>query len=283
MINPWSTLNCKGRLLSLETPQVMGILNLTPDSFYDGNKYSNLDAQLKRTTQMLEEGAAIIDIGGMSSRPGAAIISVEAELKRVIPVIETISHAFPDCIISIDTVRAKVAKLAVEAGASIVNDISAGKIDDQLYTTVAQLGVPYILMHMQGTPENMQVQPEYNEVVTDIYDFFVKELAILRSLGLIDIILDPGFGFGKRVEDNYRLLNQMHVFQALDLPLLCGISRKSMICKVIKKGPKNALNGTTALNMVALQQGAKILRVHDVKEAMEVIKLWQQLENLNLE
>lgn len=283
MLRPWSTLNCKGRLLSLKTPLVMGILNLTPDSFYDGGRYQDTDMLLRRAEQMLKEGAAIIDVGGMSSRPGAGLISLDEELDRVIAPIETIIKAFPDCIISIDTIRAKVAKLAVEAGASIVNDISAGKFDDQLYPTVANLGVPYILMHMKGSPENMQKNPAYKEVVTDIYDFFVKELGLLRSLGLVDIVLDPGFGFGKSVEDNYRLLNNLHAFQALDLPLLCGISRKSMICKVLKRQPKDALNGTTALHMVALQQGAKMLRVHDVKEAVEVIKLWEQLECSNLE
>lgn len=283
MLNPWSTLNCKGRFLSLEAPIVMGILNLTPDSFFDGGKCNHQDAILKQTEKMLKEGATIVDVGGMSSRPGAAVISPDEELNRVIPGIEAIVRAFPEAIISIDTIRARVARQAVAAGASIVNDISAGKLDLELYPAVAELGVPYILMHMQGRPENMQEAPAYQDVITEVYDFFVKEIAALRSLGIVDIILDPGFGFGKRVEDNYLLLKQMHAFQALDLPLLCGVSRKSMICKVLKKSPKDALNGTTALHVIALQQGAKLLRVHDVKEAMEAIRLWQQLEQTELE
>ena len=283
MLNTWSTLNCKGRLVNLESPQVMGILNLTPDSFYDGGQYPGKDAILRRTEEMLSEGAGIIDIGGMSSRPGAEIISVEEELKRVIPSIEAINRAFPDAILSIDTIRSQIAREAVAAGASIVNDISAGKFDDGLYQTVAELGVPYILMHMQGRPENMQDNPEYSDVLTDVFDFFVQQLALLRKLGIVDIILDPGFGFGKSVEDNYFLLKNMHVYQSLGLPVLCGISRKSKICKVLKKAPKDALNGTTALHMIALQQGAKILRVHDVKEACEVVKLWEQLEKADID
>lgn len=282
MLNPWLTLNCKGRLLSLEKPLVMGILNLTPDSFYDGGKYKQQSTLLKHTEAMLLAGASIIDVGGMSSRPGADVIGEDEELARVTPHLEAIIKAFPEIIISIDTIRAKVAQIAVEIGARMINDISAGKFDDQLYPTVAKLGVPYILMHMQGKPNNMQKKPEYKNVLTEIYDFFVKELAVLRSLGVMDILLDPGFGFGKRVEDNYQLLRHMHVFQALDLPILCGISRKSMICKVLKIQPSGALNGTTALHMVALQQGAKILRVHDVEEAVEVIKLWEQLEHAKL-
>jgi len=273
-----STLNCKGKLLSLDDPIVMGILNVTPDSFFDGGQYQQVDNILKQTEKMLLEGAEIIDVGGMSSRPGAAIISEEEELKRVVPIIEKISEKFSETIISIDTVRAKVAREAIRAGAAIVNDISAGKIDENLYKTVAELGVPYILMHMQGKPENMQNQPQYTDVVLEVMDFFIAEIAKLRALGIKDIVLDPGFGFGKTVDHNFWLLKKMHVFKTLELPILAGISRKSMICKTLNVHPINALNGTTALHVVALQQGAKILRAHDVKEAVEVIKLHRKIE-----
>lgn len=278
MLNPQLSLNCKGRLISLEKPVVMGILNVTPDSFYDGGRYHNEDSVLAKTEQMLEEGAAIIDIGGMSSRPGAEIISVEEELKRTIPVIEKLHQEFPEAILSIDTVRSQVAASAISAGAAIINDISAGSIDVEMYPTVARLQVPYILMHMQGKPKDMQQNPAYSDVVQEVLDFLIAEVGKLRALNVHDIVIDPGFGFGKRVEDNYRLLNRLHVFKLLDVPVLAGLSRKSMICKVLKVNPDKALNGTTALHMIALQQGAKILRVHDVREAKEAIQLWEQLE-----
>ncbi|MCB0557897.1 MAG: dihydropteroate synthase [Lewinellaceae bacterium] len=280
MLNPRLTLNCRGRLLSLEQPIVMGILNVTPDSFYDGGKYTREDALLHRAESMLEEGASIIDVGGMSSRPGAEIITVEEELKRVIPAVESLLLRFPDSLLSVDTVRSQVAREAVAAGAAIINDISAGRFDKRMYEEVGQMGVPYILMHMQGTPENMQQQPEYEDVVREVLDFFIREVGKLRQAGVKDIVLDPGFGFGKTVAHNYRLLRDMHVFQILDYPILAGLSRKSMINKVLGVAPARALNGTTALNMVALQQGARILRVHDVLPAVETIKLWAQLENL---
>lgn len=278
MLDTRITLNCKGKLLLLDQPIVMGILNLTPDSFYDGGKFAEEKKYLLQTEKMLEEGATIIDIGGMSSRPGAATITVEEELERVIPCIEALYKAFSDSIFSIDTIHAKVAKEAVQAGASIINDISAGQFDDAMYRTVAQLNVPYILMHLKGKPSTMQEHPEYEDVVEEVLDFFIWELEKLRKFGIKDIILDPGFGFGKDLEHNYTLLKKMHVFSILSLPLLCGISRKSMIYKKLNHTPAQALNGTTALHMVALQEGAKILRVHDVAEAVEVIKLWQQLE-----
>jgi dihydropteroate synthase len=280
MLNPQQTLNCKGQLLSLKKPIVMGILNITPDSFFDGGRYNQKDQILGQVEKMLKEGATIIDIGGMSSRPGAAIISEEEELARVLSAIRDIHNAFPETILSIDTIRSRVAHMSVEAGASIVNDISAGSIDPAMYETVAQLGVPYILMHMQGKPENMQVAPTYEDINREVLDFFIKELEKLRTLGIKDVVIDPGFGFGKTVEHNYHLLGKLHVFKLLDVPLLAGLSRKSMICKVLKVNPENALNGTTALHMVALQQGARILRVHDVKEAHEVIQLWEQLETV---
>ncbi|KGE85603.1 dihydropteroate synthase [Phaeodactylibacter xiamenensis] len=278
MLNPRLTLNCRGTLLSLQSPQVMGILNVTPDSFFDGGRYTRQDALLRQAEQMLKEGAAILDIGGMSSRPGAELISVEEELQRVVPAIEALHQAFPEAILSIDTIRGRVAEEAVGAGAAIVNDISAGAFDESMYPTVARLQVPYILMHMKGSPKTMQDNPDYEDVVQTVLDFFIAEVGKLRALDVHDIVLDPGFGFGKTVEHNYQLLKQMHLFKILDLPLLAGLSRKSMINKVLKTKPEHALNGTTALNMVALQQGAKILRVHDVRPAMEAIKLWQQLE-----
>lgn len=278
MLNPRLTLNCRGRLLSLQSPQVMGILNVTPDSFFDGGRYTRQDALLRQAEQMLKEGAAILDIGGMSSRPGAEIIPVKEELQRVLPAIKALHEAFPEAILSIDTIRGRVAEEAVGAGAAIVNDISAGAFDESMYPTVARLQVPYILMHMKGSPKTMQDNPDYEDVVQTVLDFFIAEAGKLRALDVHDIILDPGFGFGKTVEHNYQLLKQMHLFKILDLPLLAGLSRKSMINKVLKTKPEHALNGTTALNMVALQQGAKILRVHDVSPAKEAIQLWQQLE-----
>lgn len=278
MLNPRLTLNCRGRLLSLQSPQVMGILNVTPNSFFDGGRYTRQDALLRQAEQMLKEGAAILDIGGMSSRPGAEIISVEEELQRVLPAIKALHEAFPEAILSIDTIRGRVAEEAVWAGAAIVNDISAGAFDESMYPTVARLQVPYILMHMKGSPKTMQDNPDYEDVVQTVLDFFIAEAGKLRALDVHDIVLDPGFGFGKTVEHNYQLLKQMHLFKILGLPLLAGLSRKSMINKVLKTKPEHALNGTTALNMVALQQGAKILRVHDVRPAKEAIQLWQQLE-----
>ena len=278
MLFPKITLNCKGQLLSLETPIVMGILNVTPDSFYDGGQYTANSVILQQAEKMLAAGAKIIDIGGMSSRPGAEIIETAEELRRVIPAIAAIIKAFPETIISIDTIRSAVAKAAVEAGASIINDISAGKLDDNFYQTVADLEVPYILMHMLGKPENMQNKPIYEDISLTILDFFIKEVGKLRKLGIKDIILDPGFGFGKTIDHNYQMLHKMHTFQILDLPILAGMSRKSMIHKFLGITPQTALNGTTALNMVALQQGAKILRVHDVQEAVETVKLYLQLE-----
>lgn len=278
MLNPQLSLNCRGRLLSLKVPIVMGILNLTPDSFFAGSRVDSQDFLLEQAEKMLNEGATILDVGGMSSRPGAEIITVEEELDRVIPAIEALHQHFPQAFLSIDTIRSEVARQAVAAGAFIINDISAGKLDEAMYQTVADLQVPYVLMHMQGEPNNMQQSPEYEDVVLEILDFLIEQIGRLRELKVKDIIVDVGFGFGKTVSHNYQLLKKMHVFQILDLPLLAGLSRKSMICKPLKVNPSAALNGTTALHMVALQQGARILRVHDVKEAVEVIKLWQELE-----
>ncbi len=259
----------------------MGVINATDNSFYAGSRYATLEAILAQTEKMLREGAAIIDLGGMSSRPGADLISEEEELKRSLPAVEMILKEFPEAFVSIDTIRSAVAQRCVEAGACIVNDISAGRYDGKMYETVGRLQVPYILMHMQGDPENMQLNPSYEDVVREVLDFFIREVDRLRQAGVTDIALDPGFGFGKTVAHNYQLLKNMHVFRLTELPLLAGISRKSMICKVLKVNPDKALNGTTALHTVALQQGAKILRVHDVKEAVEVIELWEQLEQVS--
>lgn len=277
--SPLTTLNCRGQLLDLSRPVVMGILNVTPDSFFDGGRYTGVEAALKQAEKMLAEGATILDVGGASSRPGAAEVSEKEELERVIPVIEVIKRHFPEVIISADTWRASVAKAAVEAGASMVNDISGGQFDARMFETVAVLDTPYILMHIQGTPDTMQQNPHYEDVVTEVLDFFIQKIEKLRALGVKDIVLDPGFGFGKTVEHNYQLLKNLQIFpNVTGLPVLAGISRKSMICKVLKVNPENALNGTTALHMVALQQGAKILRAHDVRAAVEVVKLWEQLE-----
>ncbi len=278
MLDAPLSLNCKGQLLSLETPIMMGILNVTPDSFYDGGRYHQADAALRQAEKMIAEGASIIDIGGMSSRPGAPIIETEEELRRVLPAIQKIKQRFPEIIISIDTVKAVVAQAAVEAGASVVNDISAGKLDVDLYPTVARLGVPYILMHMQGKPASMQDRPEYGDIKQEMLDFFVKEIEALTALGVKDILIDPGFGFGKTLENNYDLLANLEVFRILQRAILVGVSRKSMIYKLLGVKPEAALNGTSALHLFALQKGAKILRVHDVGAANEVLQLWQQLE-----
>jgi dihydropteroate synthase len=278
MLDQQTTLNCNGRLLDLSFPIVMGILNITPDSFFDGGKFNSNKKILEQTENMIREGVAIIDIGGVSTRPRAKKVSEEEEIKRVIPVIQSIQKEFPNTILSIDTFRSKVAQTAFEQGVSMVNDISAGRFDEKMFDLVGNLEVPYILMHMQGNPENMQNQPTYDNVVEEVLDFMIKKVGELRKKGVKDIIIDPGFGFGKTVAHNFNLLKNMHAFKILGLPLLSGISRKSMICKVLNVSPKNALNGTTALHIIALQQGAKILRAHDVKEAMQTIKLWQQLE-----
>jgi dihydropteroate synthase len=272
------TLNCNGTLLSLAQPVVMGILNLTPDSFFDGGKHKHLDSALRQTEKMLTEGASMIDIGGMSSRPGAALVSVAEELQRVLPVVEAVTEQFPDAILSIDTIWADVAKYAIEAGAHLINDISAGRMDEKMYAQLAKLQVPYVLMHMQGKPQTMQRAPTYQNIITEILDFFIQEIGQLRALGVKDIVIDPGFGFGKTIPQNYELLHNTHAFQVLEVPILIGISRKSMIYNLLNISPNDALNPTTALNMIALQQGARILRVHDVLPALQTIRIWQQFQ-----
>lgn len=271
-------LNCGGKLLDINTSKVMGILNLTPDSFYDGGKHNTLAAALAQAEQMLQDGADILDIGGMSTKPGAELVTIDEELKRVIPAVEALSSEFPDAILSVDTIYARVAEQAVAAGAHIINDISAGSIDPQLIPTVAKLQVPYILMHMQGTPRNMQQNPHYNNVVEEVLQFMIAKVNHLRSLGVNDIVIDPGFGFGKTVEHNYQLLDALDRFHILDVPLLVGVSRKSMICKPLSVPPAKALNGTTVVNTLALSKGPAILRVHDVKEAVELIKIREVMQ-----
>ncbi|MEZ5022734.1 MAG: dihydropteroate synthase [Chitinophagales bacterium] len=273
------TLNCQGRLVTLDEPKVMGILNVTPDSFYDGGKYNGDQAYLHQVEKMLLEGANFIDIGGMSSRPGAETITIEEELDRVIAPIQNILQRFPDTIISIDTIHAKVAKAAVESGALIVNDISAGRLDSNMLATVGKLNVPYIAMHMKGEPNTMQSQSNYENVSLEVLDYFIDITKKCRAAGIKDIIIDPGFGFAKNLEQNYTLLNHLNDLDMLELPVLVGVSRKSMIYKLLESTAKEALNGSTALHMIALQKGASILRVHDVKEAVECVKIWKALQN----
>ncbi|MBS1688161.1 MAG: dihydropteroate synthase [Bacteroidetes bacterium] len=252
----------------------MGILNATPDSFYTKGKDSDKDSLLKIAEKMIRDGAAILDIGGATTKPGAALISPDEELDRVIPAIELIHKNFPDVWLSADTYNAAIAKEAVVAGVSIINDVSAGRFDTDMLHTVAALKVPYIAMHMQGTPETMQQNPQYINVVTEVRDYLKDIAAQCYKAGITDVIIDPGFGFGKTLEHNFSLLNDLHAFRMLGKPVLAGLSRKSMICKALKVNPEHALNGSTVLHMAALQQGASILRVHDVKEAMEVINLF---------
>ena len=272
-----TSIQSKGRLLSLANPVVMGILNATPNSFYNKGRDSEVDGQLWLAEKMLEDGAALLDIGGASTKPGEPLINPEEELRRVVPVIEAIHSRFPEAWLSVDTYNSRVARAAVEAGAHIVNDVSAGSLDADMWQTVAGLGVPYIAMHMQGTPQTMQADPQYTDVAGQVREYLITICDECKAVGINDIIIDPGFGFGKTVEHNYQLLRGMRDLRILGRPVLAGVSRKSMICKPLKVSPEHALNGTTALNMVALRQGAHILRVHDVKEAVEVVKLFQLL------
>ena len=273
-------INCNGALLHLSEPIVMGILNITPDSFYDGGKYTTVNQAVQRALLMLSEGATIIDVGGASSRPGAPVVSVKEEEARVLPVISAIKSVCPHAVISIDTWRSEVAASAIAAGAGIINDISAGMMDNEMFPVMAELNVPVVIMHMKGTPATMQVSPEYDDIITDVLDFLLSRVSRLQSMGVSDIIIDLGFGFGKTVRQNYELLQRMGEISAvIQRPLLAGLSRKSMIYKVLDKDPSAVINGTSVLNMVALQQGAKILRVHDVKEAAEVIQLWKVLRS----
>lgn len=268
-----ASINCKGKLIDLATPRVMGILNVTPDSFYDGGKFANESEVLLQVEKMLNEGADFIDVGAYSSRPDAVDISDEEELSRLINTVELILKNYPDALISVDTFRAKVAKAAIEAGAALVNDISGGLLDAEMLPTVAQLQVPYIMMHMKGTPQTMKNLAQYDNLMKEVIYHLSERLSAARALRINDVIIDPGFGFAKDIAQNFELLNKSEQLQMLDVPVLIGISRKSMIYKTLKVSPQEALNGTSILNTIALQKGASILRVHDVKEAVEAVKL----------
>jgi dihydropteroate synthase len=272
------TLNAGGKLIDLSPPKVMGIINITPDSFYSNSRKPAVDEALMQAEKMLADGAAFLDFGAYSSRPGAQDISVTEESDRLLPVIEAIVKSFPDAVLSIDTFRARVAEVAVKAGAHIINDISGGTLDADMFNTVARLQVPYILMHMKGTPQNMTQMAQYDDVFGEVLDYFVSKYQQLKQLGIHDVIIDPGFGFAKKQEHNYTLMRRMQEFNILGLPLLTGISRKKMIYGLLGGTATDALNGTTILNTIALSKGANILRVHDVKEAVEAVKIWENCQ-----
>lgn len=276
------TLNCKGKILSLERPLIMGILNATPDSFFEGHLNDSNDSIIKRVGHMIADGADIIDIGGQSTKPGSERVELEAEKKRVTPVIDLIHQHYPECIISVDTYYSKVAELAVHVGASIVNDISAGNFDKDMIEIVGKLKVPYICMHMQGTPETMQNNPQYQNITKEVIDFFSEKIQECKKANIQDIIIDPGFGFGKTIEHNFKLLREMEALKILKLPILAGLSRKGMIYKSLNTSANEALNGTSILNTLALNNGASILRIHDVKEAREAVALFQLYKNATL-
>lgn len=271
------TINCNQTLVDLASPKVMGILNITTDSFFDGGKYRNESEILNQVEKMLFEGATFIDVGAYSSKPGAKHISENKELKRIVPVIQLLTKHFPEIIISVDTFRSKVAKETIHAGAAIINDISGGKMDEKMFETVADFQVPYILMHMLGTPQNMQLNPVYSDVTQEIISFFAAQIFKLHRLKLNDIIIDVGFGFGKTINHNFEILKNLSLFKSLDAPILAGISRKSMLYKTLDISAKEALNATTSANTIALLNGANMLRVHDVKEAVEAIKIVNQI------
>lgn len=273
------TLNCKGRLLVVDNPIVMGIINVTPDSFYAGSRQNNIAAILEQAGKMIRDGATMLDIGGQSTRPGSTLLKPEEELERIMPALEALHKQWPEIFISVDTFYSQVALHALAAGACIVNDISAGALDVNMIPLVADSKAPYVCMHMRGTPQNMQQNPVYEDVTKEILDFFITKAAECKKAGINDLIIDPGFGFGKTIAHNFSLLKNLAAFKILDKPILAGISRKSTIYKTLGIKAEEALNGTTALHMLALQNGASILRVHDVKEAMEVIKLFLAYQN----
>ena len=273
------TINCKGQLIDLSTPKVMGILNLTPNSFFDGGKYTNEEEIVKQVQKMLSEGATFIDIGAYSSKPNAEYVSTEEEIERIVPIVDVLVQQFPDILISIDTFRSEVAEACIQNGAALINDISAGKLDDTMLDVIAKYNVPYVMMHMRGTPQTMSTLTQYDDVVREVLMYFSERIAAARSLGINDLIIDPGFGFAKTLEQNYEVLQKMELFQQLNVPVLAGISRKSMIYKVLNCTAQESLNGTTALNAIALSKGASIVRVHDVKEAMECITLFNAMNS----
>jgi len=268
------TMNCNGKILNLNTPVIMGIINVTPDSFFVGHLDKNESELLLMAEKMIVDGASILDIGGQSTKPGSKRIEADEELNRVIPIIKSIRKNFPNIIISIDTYYSKVAAISIESGADMVNDISAGNLDTDMISMVGKLKVPYVCMHMQGTPETMQLNPTYSNITHEIIQFFIKKIKACKMAGINDIIIDPGFGFGKTIEQNFTLLREMLSLKMLDCPILVGVSRKVMIYKTLETTPENALNGTTVANTLALINGAKILRVHDVKEAKEAITIF---------
>ncbi|PRZ21658.1 dihydropteroate synthase [Flavobacterium granuli] len=271
------TINCKGQLINLSIPKIMGILNVTPNSFFDGGKYNLENEILARVEKMLAEGATFIDIGAYSSKPSAEFVSEKEEIERIVPVVQLILKNFPEALLSIDTFRSEVAKACIENGAALINDIAAGNLDDKMFEVIAKYNVPYIMMHMRGTPQTMQSMTHYDDIIKEMLFYFSEKINKARSLGINDLIIDPGFGFAKTLEQNFEVMQKMELFQMLELPLLVGISRKSMIYKVLNSNPEEALNGTTFLNTIALTKGASILRVHDVKEAVECVQLWNKM------
>ncbi len=281
MRNPFwqtkTTLNFRGKLIQLEPAVVMGILNITPDSFFVESRIASPDEVVDRAGNMIEEGASILDIGGYSSRPGAVEISIDEELDRILPVVSKVHQAFPETPLSIDTFRSQVAREAITLGASMVNDISGGQLDSEMWPLVSSLQVPYVLMHMPGNPQTMQTMTDYQDVAVDILDWLIGMVGELRTTGMHDVIVDPGFGFGKTIQQNFKLLDQLHTLKILGLPIMVGLSRKSMIWKTLGSDASQSLHGTTALHMLALQQGAHILRVHDVKPAKDAIKMWEAI------
>jgi len=272
------TINCGGKLIDLSTPKVMGIINITPDSFYSDSRKTTVESAITQAEKMLNEGADFLDLGAYSSRPGATDISVQEETDRLLPVVETIAANFKNAILSVDTFRASVAEAAIKAGAHIINDVSGGQLDEEMFVTVARLQVPYILMHMKGTPQTMVQQAQYHDVFNEVLDYFARRYEKLRALGVHDVVIDPGFGFAKTAEQGYELMGKMQGFDMLELPVLVGVSRKRMIYSVTGGTAVDALNGTTALNTIALTKGANILRVHDVKEAVEAVKIWTMFD-----
>ncbi len=275
------TINCKGTLIDLSAAKVMGILNITPDSFYDGGKYKDPRSILNQTEKMLTEGATFIDVGAYSSRPGADHIGEDEELLRILPILQLLSTKFPEAILSVDTFRSRVAKECLESGAALINDISGGFLDPKILDVIADFQVPYILMHMKGTPQNMKEKTDYKDILKEVIHYFAERVSLAREKKINDIVIDPGFGFSKTAQQSFTLLRHLDLLKALELPVLVGVSRKSMIYRTLKTTPQHALNGTTALHMVALQNGANVLRVHDVKEAIECIRLHDKLQTVS--
>ena len=271
-----ATINVGGRLVSLDEPQVMGILNVTPDSFFATSRCRSEEEIRQRVCQIRQEGATMVDIGAYSSRPGAEDVTEAEELRRLLPAIDIVREEWPEAIISVDTFRAEVARRAVETGADIVNDISGGEMDSEMFSAVADMHVPYILMHMQGTPRDMQKAPHYDNLMCEVFRSLGERVELLHEMGVADVILDPGFGFGKTMEQNYEMIARLGEFRLLDCPILAGVSRKSMVYRLLDTTPEESLNGTTVLNTIALMNGASILRVHDVKEAVEAVKIYRQ-------